>query len=179
MVLVLIAIASAFSIASVDRLVGRVEERRWSDQTLQALAKLRNKAVLGGVVVVAQINFTDGQLASLAAAGQEPAVNLLLPASYQYVPVDLEAPKGAVNAQGSAGAAVAQGTRARDASPATPTQVGDVPLPIYFYPDGTMDDAAFDLVLPTQGRRRFRLARYSGKIERSDVPDVADAARTL
>jgi general secretion pathway protein H len=141
-VLALIAIASVFSIAAVDRLAGRVQERRWSDLTQQSLAKLRNKAVMGGTVVRAEVDFEDGQLVQGGSDAQDRL--LVLPASFRFLPTT----------------AVASG----DASPSK--------LALYFYPDGTMDEATFDLVLPSEGRRRFHLARFTGKIERTTVQDV-------
>lgn len=134
-VLALIAVATVFSVAAVDRLAGRVEERRWSDLTQQTLAKLRNKAVMGGVVVSAIVDFDGG---ALLQAGIDSKDRLLvLPKTYQFVL-------------------------------SSSTGVGSN-LPLYFYPDGTMDDAVFDLVLPSEGRRRFRMARFTGKIERTTV----------
>ncbi len=141
-VLALIAIASVFSIASVDRLAGRVQERRWSDLTQQSLAKLRNKAVMGGVVVSAAVDFEGGQMVQGAGEAQDRL--LVLPASFRYLPAT-------VAAYGNA----------------SPSK-----LLLYFYPDGTMDEAMFDLMLPTEGRRRFHLARFTGKIERTTVQDA-------
>lgn len=137
-VLALIAVASVFSIAAVDRLAGRIEERRWSDLTQQSLAKLRNKAVMGGVVVSAMVDFDGGAL--LQVGSDNKGRLLVLPKTYHFVP-----------------------------SPST--VIGNA-LPLYFYPDGTMDDAVFDLALPSEGRRRFRLTRFTGKIERTTVNDV-------
>jgi len=141
-VLALIAIASVFSIASVDRLAGRVQERRWSDLTQQSLAKLRNKAVMGGTVVSAEVDFEGGQL--VRGAGEVQDRLLVLPASFRFLPAT----------------ALTSGN----------TSTGK--LALYFYPDGTMDEAMFDLVLPSEGRRRFHLARFTGKIERTTVQDV-------
>lgn len=141
-VLALIAIASVFSIAAVDRLAGRVQERRWSDLTQQSLAKLRNKAVMGGTVVSAEVDFEGGQL--VQGAGDVQDRLLVLPASFRFLPTT----------------AVANGN----------TPIGK--LPLYFYPDGSMDEAMFDLVLPSEGRRRFHLTRFTGKIERTTIQDV-------
>ena len=141
-VLALIAIASVFSIAAVDRLAGRVQERRWSDLTQQSLAKLRNKAVMGGMVVSAEVDFEGGQLVQGTGDAQDRL--LVLPTSFRFLPTT----------------AVASGNT-------TPGK-----LALYFYPDGTMDDVMFDLVLPSEGRRRFHLMRFTGKIERTTVQDV-------
>ena len=137
-VLALIAVASVFSVAAVDRLAGRVAERRWSDLTQQTLAKLRNKAVTGGVVVSAIVDFDGG---ALLPAGTDNTDRLLvLPETSRFV---------SSSSTGSSST-----------------------LPLYFYPDGTMDEAVFDLALPSEGRRRFRMARFAGKIERTTVNDV-------
>lgn len=138
-VLALIAIASVFSVAAIDKLAGRLEQRRWSDLTQQSLTKLRNKAVMGGAVVMAVVDFDGGELLHVGSDSQRQL--LVLPKAFQFV------------APASAGTA-------------------DEPvrtMPLYFYPDGTMDEAVFDLVLPSEGRRRFHLARFTGKIERTVV----------
>lgn len=144
LVLVLIAIGSVFAIASVDRLAGRLDERRWADVTQQTLTKLRNQAVLRGELVTANLDMDAGKI--LQDQGDEVVQLLVLPHAYHFaMPV------------GAAGAAVE-----------TVSQ-----LPLYFYPDGTMDEAIFDLVLPSDGRRRYHLQRFTGKIARSLVTEMA------
>lgn len=113
-VLTLIAIASAFAVAAVDRIAGRMNERRWADQTLQALLKLRNKAVIERQTLVIPL---------------EDLVKL---------PSDFHFDK----------------TNVTDQAPST----------LYFYSDGTMDEAQFDLVMPNEGRKRYYLKRFTGKI---------------
>ncbi len=138
-VLVLIGVASAFSVAAVDRLAGRLEERRWADLTQQALAKLRNKAVMGGVVVRGLVDFDRGELLHLVGDGSD--LLLTLPEKFRFSPSSLPGPQTQPVAR----------------------------LPLYFYPDGTMDDAIFELALPSAGRRRFQLTRFTGRIERTNV----------
>lgn len=113
-VLALIGIASAFAVAAVDRIAGRMNERRWADQTLQALMKLRNKAVIERKTITV------------------PLENLVkLPPDFHF---------------------------------ATTHPTDRIPDTLYFYPDGTMDEAQFDLVMPHEGRKRYYLKRFTGKI---------------
>jgi prepilin-type N-terminal cleavage/methylation domain-containing protein len=139
-VLALVGIGAVFAIASVDRLASRIDERRWSDLTQQALTKLRNKAVMSGVTVKAAVNFEGGELLQIGEA--EPQKIMVLPTRFHFVPP-------------SHGSWV-EGAQIRQ-------------TPLYFYPDGTFDEATFDLLMPSEGRRRYRLARFSGKIERTNV----------
>lgn len=140
LVLALIAIGSVFAIASVDRLAGRLDERRWADVTQQALTKLRNQAVLRGELVTASLDLDAGRVTQ--EQGDEVLQLLVLPPAYHF---------------------------------AMPPSTADTPsaLPLYFYPDGTMDEAIFDLVLPSDGRRRYHLQRFTGKIARSLVTEMA------
>lgn len=139
-VLTLIGIASVFAIASVDRLAGRVEERRWADLTQQSLTKLRNKSIMSGQTINALVDFEGGELLQ---TGHDKTESLfILPKRFQFFP------NSSVTLSN-----VDAATR----------------MPLHFYPDGTMDEAAFDLVMPSEGRWRFHLARYTGKIERTAV----------
>lgn len=119
-VLVLIALAVSLAVASVDRIAGRMNERRWADQTLHALMKLRNQAMVQRKPVTVP-------LADL----------LVLPPEFRLDKVG-------------------------ETSGSTDT--------LYFYPDGTMDEAQFDLVMPREGRRRYRLKRFTGQIDWIAVP---------
>lgn len=139
-VLALVGLGVSFAIASVDRLASRIDERRWSDLTQQALTKLRNKAVMSGVTVKAVVNFEGGELLQIGTG--EPEKIIVLPMRFHFVPAS---PASGV-----------EGVQIRRTS-------------LYFYPDGTFDEAIFDLVMPSEGRRRYRLARFSGKIERTNV----------
>lgn len=116
-VLALIALAVTLAVASVDRIAGRMNERRWADQTLHALLKLRNKAMI------------ERQAVTVPLAGL-----LTLPPDFQL------------------------------------DKVSDSADTLYFYPDGTMDEAQFDLVMPREGRRRYRLRRFTGQIDWVAVP---------
>ncbi len=116
-VLALIALAVTLAVASVDRIAGRMNERRWADQTLHALLKLRNKAMI------------ERQAVTVPLAGL-----LTLPPDFQL------------------------------------DKVSDSADTLYFYPDGTMDEAQFDLVMPREGRRRYRLRRFTGQIDWIAVP---------
>lgn len=116
-VLVLIALAVTLAVASVDRIAGRMNERRWADQTLQALMKLRNKSMM------------ERQPITVPLAGL-----LTLPPEFRLDKV---------------------------------SESADI---LYFYPDGTMDEAQFDLVMPREGRRRYRLKRFTGQIDWVVVP---------
>jgi prepilin-type N-terminal cleavage/methylation domain-containing protein len=142
LVLSLIGIASVFSIASIDRLAGRVDERRWADQTQQSLAKLRNRAVLSGAVVRATLDLERGELFLVGSDAVDRL--LVLPKTFRF-----RSPPSA----------------------ATATSKPESRMSLYFYPDGTMDEAVFDLVLPSEGLRRFHLTRFTGKIERTTVND--------
>jgi len=144
MVLSLIGIASVFSIASVDRLSGRVDERRWSDLMQQSLFKLRNKAMMSGATVQARLDFDTGELLQVGAEGADRL--MVLPTRFRFVAPTSE--NGRIDAR-------------------------DHTMQLYFYPNGTMDEAVFDLLLPSEGRRRFHLARFTGKIERTTVNDVS------
>ena len=118
-VLVLIALAVSLAVASVDRIAGRMNERRWADQTLHALMKLRNQAMVQRKPVTV------------------PLADLLaLPPEFRLDKV-------------------------------SETSNADT---LYFYPDGTMDEAQFDLVMPREGRRRYRLKRFTGQIDWIAVP---------
>lgn len=139
-VLVLVGLGSAFAIASVDRLASRIDERRWADLTQRSLTKLRNKAVMSGMTINAIINFDGGELLQVGAGETEKI--MALPKRFHFIPPNLE------------------------------SWIDDVPIrqmSLYFYPDGTFDDAVFDLLMPSEGRRRYRLARFTGKIERTNV----------
>lgn len=139
-VLMLIGIVTSFTVSSVDRLSTRLDERRWADTTFSSLAKLRNKAILSGSVVVAIIHFDAGELRLPSASGAE--VLIALPQKFRFVSTDVAA---------------------RD-------EVKTVDrMPLYFYPDGTMDEASFDLSMPSEGNVQFRLARFTGRISRSNV----------
>ena len=60
LVLVLVGVGSGLAIVSVDKLAGRVDERRWLDRTQQELRRLRNRAVLGGLPIRAIVRFDEG-----------------------------------------------------------------------------------------------------------------------
>ena len=113
-VLVLIALAVSLAVASVDRIAGRMNERRWADQTLHALMKLRNQAMVQRKPVTVPLSGL-----------------LVLPPEFRLDKVS-------------------------ETSGSTDT--------LYFYPDGTMDEAQFDLVMPREGRRRYTLRRFTGRI---------------
>jgi prepilin-type N-terminal cleavage/methylation domain-containing protein len=142
-VLALVGLGAVFAIASVDRLASRIDERRWSDLTQQSLTKLRNRAVMSGMTVKAIVNYEGGELLQIGAV--EPEKIMVLPMRFHFVP------------------------------PSHVSWVEGIPIrrmPLYFYPDGTFDEAIFDLVMPSEGRRRYRLARFSGKIERTNVSQL-------
>lgn len=80
LVLVLIGIGSGLAIVSVDRLAGRVDERRWLDRTQQELRRLRNKAVLSGTPVRATVNFENASIST------NSGILLKLPELYYIYP---------------------------------------------------------------------------------------------
>ena len=87
LVLVLVGVGTGLAIVSVDRLAGRVEERRWLDRTLQELKRLRNKAVLSGAPVQATVNFANATISTHA------GITLRLPKNYRLSPVtDIRSP---------------------------------------------------------------------------------------
>ncbi len=83
----------------------------------------------------------DFKNGEIALVAEDARQVLTLPERYQFIPVAGDAPVAPVN----------------------------FTLPLYFFPDGTMEEAVFDLRLPTQGVRRYRLSRYTGKIEQTHV----------
>ncbi len=142
LVLVLVGIGTGLAMVSVDQLAGRAEERRWLDRTQQELRRLRNKAVLGGVPVEATLYFGSGRIAT--AGGNV----LVLPERYQFV-------------------AAEAGTASRPRAAARSDD--DEFLGLMFYPDGTMQEAAFLMKTPTGVQQQFHMARISGRIERKNV----------
>lgn len=141
LVLVLVGIGTGLAMVSVDQLAGRAEERRWLDRTQQELRRLRNKAVLGGAPVEATLYFGSGRITT--AAGNV----LVLPERYQFI--------------AEAGTATSR--------PRTAALSDDESLGLMFYPDGTMQEAAFLLKTPTGVQQQFHMARISGRIERKNV----------
>lgn len=81
LVLVLIGIGTGLAIVSVDRLAGRTEERRWVDRTQQELRRLRNKAVLSGLVVQATLHFERKTISTRS------GTTLELPERYRFSPI--------------------------------------------------------------------------------------------
>lgn len=140
LVLVLVGIGTGLAMVSVDQLAGRAEERRWLDRTQQELKRLRNRAVLGGRAVEATLFFDSGRI---ALAGSNV---LELPDRYRFVAT--AAPRVRTVAARSA---------------------DEESLPLVFYPDGTMQEASFLVRTPTGVQQQFRLARISGRIERTDA----------
>lgn len=139
-VLALVGLGAVFAIASVDRLASRIDERRWSDLTQQALTKLRNKAVLTGTTVKAVVSYESGEL--LQIGDGEPEKIVILPNKFHFIPPSR--------------VSWVEGVQIRRTA-------------LYFYPNGTFDEATFDLLMPSEGRRRYRLARFTGKIEQTNV----------
>ncbi len=138
--LVLVGIGTGLAMVSVDQLAGRAEERRWLDRTQQELKRLRNRAVLGGAPVEATLYFESGRIAT--AAGNV----LELPERYRFVASPAPRPRTTAAA------------RAEDES-----------LQLVFYPDGTLQEAAFLMRTPSGVQQQFHLARISGRIERKDA----------
>ena len=139
-VLALVGLGAVFAIASVDRFASRLDERRWADLTKQSLTKLRNKAVMSGMTVKAGIDYESGELLQIGTG--EPEKIMVLPLRFHFIP--------------SSRVSWVEGVQDRRTA-------------LYFYPDGTFDEAIFDLVMPSEGRRRYRLARFTGKIEQTNV----------
>jgi len=139
-VLALVGLGAVFAIASVDRLASRLDERRWSDLTQQSLTKLRNKAVMSGTTVKAAIDYESGELLQIGTG--EPEKIMVLPLRFHFIP--------------PSHVSWVEGVLIRRTA-------------LYFYPDGTFDEAIFDLVMPSEGRRRYRLARFTGMIELTNV----------
>lgn len=140
LVLVLVGIGTGLAMVSVNQLTGRAEERRWLDRTQQELKRLRNRAVLGGAAVQATVYFDSGRIAS---GGGDV---LELPESYRFVATDAPRPRTA----------------------AARADEGET-LPLTFYPDGTMQEAAFLVRTPSGVQQQFRLASVSGRIEQKDA----------
>jgi prepilin-type N-terminal cleavage/methylation domain-containing protein len=139
LVLVLVGIGTGLAMVSVDQLAGRAEERRWLDRTQQELKRLRNRAVLGGAPVEATVHFASGRIAT--ATGNV----LELPERYRFI------------------------TSAERRPGSTAARSEDEALQLRFYPDGTMQEAAFLVRTPTGVQQQFHMARISGRIERHDV----------
>jgi prepilin-type N-terminal cleavage/methylation domain-containing protein len=140
LVLVLVGIGTGLAMVSVDQLAGRAEERRWLDRTQQELKRLRNRAVLGGSPVQATVYFDAGRIASGGGNVLE------LPESYRFIATEAPRPR-----------TVAARTDENET------------LALTFYPDGTMQEAAFLVRTPSGVQQQFRLARISGRIERKDA----------
>lgn len=87
LVLVLVGVGSGLAIVSVDKLAGRVDERRWLDRTQQELRRLRNRAVLGGLPISAIVRFDEGTISTSSAPP------LKLPDGYRlYAPEERQSP---------------------------------------------------------------------------------------
>lgn len=138
-VMFLMGVAGTLAVSSLDRFALRNEEKRWFDKTQQELVRLRNKAILGGSVIRAEVDFARGEVVQL----EESRRRLLfaLPVQYQFHPAHADE----------------SGERAAGT------------LLLFFFPDGSAADAQFLVRTPTQGERLFRIVGLTGKIERFDV----------
>ena len=142
LVLVLIGIGTSLGVASVDRLAGRAQEQRVTDQLLQELRRLRNRAILSRNTVEAALDYEKGQLMDGPARSDKTLPILMeLPAGYHLVPASMvRARQGRMDA--------------------------DSRITLRFYPDGSMDDARFTLTTPSGSEQLFSLTRLTGRIDR-------------
>ena len=133
-VLALIGIALGFSVASIDKLAVRIDERRSEDRTRQVLSGLRNRAVRTGVTIKALVVFNPAEIQQLE--GKDSVSLLKLPDGFRYV---------SGSAQGSEG-----------------SQEKSVDL--HFFADGAIDGLGFDLLSPQGKRYGYVLPRHTGQI---------------
>ncbi len=142
LVLVLIGIGTSLGVASVDRLAGRAQEQRVTDQLLQELRRLRNRAILSRNTVEADLDYEKGQLVSRPERlGQTLPILMEVPTGYHLTPAStVRAKQGRTDADGR--------------------------ITLRFYPDGSMDDARFTLTTPSGSEQLFSLNRLTGRIDR-------------
>ncbi len=142
LVLVLIGIGTSLGVASVDRLAGRAQEQRVTDQLQQELRRLRNRAILSRNAVEAVLDYEKGQLmGEPARSGKARPILMALPAGYHLAPASI--------------------VRAR------PERMNaDSRVTLRFYPDGSMDDTRFTLTTPSGSEQLFSLTRLTGRIDR-------------
>lgn len=149
-VMTLIGVASLLAVSGLDRFALRARDASWTDKVRTELVKLRNRAVLSGSPVRADVLFASGELRAAGDNVKRPS--LQLPESFAFLPAGV--------AEGYADLA------------------GQQRLPLGFFPDGTATEARF-LLRDGDGRLQlFHIRGLTGRISIEPVAAGAELGLT-
>lgn len=147
-VVFLIGVGTAIAFAAFDRIALRRESALWPEEVAFQLKRLRAKSISSGTIVNAEVRVDGGALV-WNDGGMERQL-LALPAGYAFdVPSVLDSPQP------------------EGLAPKPPSDSAR----IVFFPDGTVSEVRFFLLMPADRVMRFWLRGLTGKIQVDELVD--------